>query len=82
MIHRAKDLSPEQKTAVESLLGRAVAPHEAIIIRAVPAVPDWLQQSWESAKKQGVDTLTIEEIEAEIAAARKQRRESRSASEQ
>ena len=82
MIHKAKDLSPEQKTAVESLLGRAVAPHEAIIIRAVPAAPEWLQQSWESAKKQGVAELTIEEIEAEIAAARKERREKRSASEQ
>jgi hypothetical protein len=81
MVRKAKDLSPEQKNVGESLLGRAIAPHEAIIIRAVPssAVPEWLEKSWESAKGQGVDQLTIEEIDAEIAAARKARHENRPA---
>jgi hypothetical protein len=79
MIHKAEDLSPEQKTAIESLLGRPIAPDEAISVRVVPFVtaPEWLQESWESAKQQGLDQLSMEEIDAEIAAARKARRESR-----
>jgi len=36
-----------------------------------------LQASWESAKEQGLDQLSMEEIDAEIAAARKARRERR-----
>ncbi len=76
MIHKAKDLSPNQKMAIESLLGRAVAENEAISIRTVTSVstPDWLQESWESAKRLGVDRLSVEEIDAEIGAARKARR--------
>ncbi|HLJ29726.1 MAG TPA: hypothetical protein VKY85_23665 [Candidatus Angelobacter sp.] len=79
MIRKGKDLSPEQKGAIESLLGRAIAPNEAISISAIPSAPapEWLQQSWESAKQQGLDQLSMEEIDEEIAAARKARRESR-----
>ena len=42
MIHKAKDLSPEQKVAIESLLGRRVLDDEAISVRAVepPALSD------------------------------------------
>ena len=32
--------------------------------------PEWLQKSWESAKQAGLDQLSTEEIDAEIAAAR------------
>jgi hypothetical protein len=39
--------------------------------------PDWLRRSWESATQAGLDRLSIDEIDAEIAAARKARRESR-----
>jgi hypothetical protein len=76
MIHKAKDLSPDQKLAIESLLGRSVAEDEAISIRAMgPAsAPKWLQESWESAKQLGLDQLSPEEIDAEIDAARKARR--------
>ena len=35
MIHHAKDLSPDQKAAIESLLGRRVLEDEAISIRAI-----------------------------------------------
>lgn len=34
MIHNAKDLSPDQKAVVESLLGRRILEDEAISIRA------------------------------------------------
>jgi hypothetical protein len=77
MIHRAKDLSPDQRLAVESLLGRSVEEDEEIIIRAAGAhaVPEWLRRSWESAQEQRVDRLSADEIDAEIAALRKERRE-------
>ena len=41
MIHKAKDLSPDQKMAIESLLGRAVAEDEAISIRTLAVAPEW-----------------------------------------
>jgi plasmid stability protein len=40
--------------------------------------PEWLRQAWDRASQTGVDQLSPEEIDAEIAAARKARRESRS----
>jgi hypothetical protein len=90
MIHKAKDLSQEQKNAIESLLGRAVAENEAISVHAVPVdecgefanadsvvAPDWLQNSWEDAKHLGLDRLSMEEIDSEIKAARRARRDPR-----
>ena len=42
MIHKAKDLSEDQRKVIESLLGRTVLEAEAISVRAFepPAVPD------------------------------------------
>jgi hypothetical protein len=79
MIRRAKDLSQEQKMAIESLLGRQVAEDEDISIRAIEptSAPEWLQKSWESAKRLGLDRLSMEEIDAEITAAREARRNRR-----
>jgi hypothetical protein len=59
MIHKARDLSPDQKTAIESLLGRAIAEDEAISIRAAASgpVPEWLQSSWDSGRQLGVSTF-------------------------
>jgi hypothetical protein len=37
--------------------------------------PDWLRQSWDSANQAGLNRLSMDEIDAEIAAARKARRE-------
>lgn len=76
MIHKAKNLAPDQKIAIESLLGRSVAEDEVVSIRAlaVASAPEWLRQSWESAKRLGLDRLSTEEIDAEIEAARKERR--------
>ena len=73
MTLKAKDLSPDQKMASESLLGRSIAENEEISIRATtsPSVPEWLQASWKSAQEQGLDQLSVEEIDEEIAAARK-----------
>ena len=80
MTHKVKDLSRDQKIAIESLLARSIAENEEISIRTTipPAAPEWLRSSWESAKERGLDRLSMDEIEAEIAAARKARREGRS----
>jgi plasmid stability protein len=40
-------------------------------------VPEWLRKSWDTARQQGLDQLSMDEIDAEIAAARKVRNESR-----
>lgn len=76
MICKAESLSEEQKIVVESLLGRAVGQGEAISLRVVPAqpVPEWLEKSWKSAELVGLDRLSMDEIDAEIAAARSDRR--------
>jgi hypothetical protein len=61
-IARTKGLSLEE-------YARRVLEHEL--------APDWLQRSWDSARQAGLDQLSMEEIDAEIAAACKERRESR-----
>ena len=45
----------------------------ADFVKTLAPPPDWLQKSWDSAKRQGLDKLTMEEIDAEIAAARRER---------
>ena len=40
-------------------------------------VPEWLRKSWESSRDAGLDRLSMDEIDAEIGAARRARRESR-----
>jgi hypothetical protein len=75
MTLKVKDLSPDQKMAFESLLGRSIAENEEISICATtsPSVPEWLQASWKSAQEQRLDQLSMEEIDAEMSAARKAR---------
>lgn len=36
--------------------------------------PDWLEKSWDSAKRHGHDRLAMKDIDAEIAASRRDRR--------
>jgi len=40
-------------------------------------MPEWLRKSWESAKEAGLDQLSMDEIDAEIVAARKARHEAK-----
>ena len=47
----------------------------ADFVKTLAPPPDWLQQSWESAKRHGLDKLTMEEIDAEITASRRERHE-------
>jgi hypothetical protein len=73
MIHSVKDLSPDQKLAIESLLGRPISEGEQVSVRTVPASPEWLTSIQQDSRKKGTDKLTMEEIDAEIAAARRER---------
>ena len=43
--------------------------------------PDWLEKSWDSAKRHGLDKLTVKDIDAEIAASRHERRTRKAKSE-
>jgi hypothetical protein len=53
MIRNAKDLSPDQKTVLESLLGRRILADEAISVRAIepPALSE--QRRQEQAQQLG-----------------------------
>ena len=76
MIHSVKDLSPDQRIAIECLLGRPVSESEQISVRTVPVppAPEWLQTIQSDAREKGLDRLTPEEIDSEIAAARRERK--------
>jgi hypothetical protein len=51
---------------------RSLREIKAYINKIAPA-PDWLKKSWENAKRNGLNKLTMREINAEIAAARKEK---------
>lgn len=55
---KAQGVTPEQY--VQLILERDLA-------------PDWLRKSWSSAEESGLDQLSADEIQAEIAAARRAR---------
>lgn len=57
MIHRARDLAPDQRSAIEACLANSVDQDEATSIRTVP---DWLRLFWKSAKHLNVDKLLAE----------------------
>jgi hypothetical protein len=42
-------------------------------VRTAAPPPDWLQKAWTGAKQRGIAALTAEEIDAEIAAARREK---------
>lgn len=49
----------------------------ALQVLAQDLAPEWLRRSWASAQEAGIDQLSMEEIDAEIAEARKARREAK-----
>jgi prevent-host-death family protein len=40
-------------------------------VRTTAPPPDWLQKAWVGAKRRGLETLTLEDIDAEIAVYRR-----------
>ena len=71
---------PEEQTAALAAKARAQGLSTEEYARQVlehDLAPEWLLKSWESSRKAGLDQLSADEIDAEIAAARKARRELR-----
>lgn len=78
MIYKIKDLSRDQRTTMESLLRESFQEDDSISVRTIAsAAPGWLRNSWESAERLGLAGLSMDEIESEIEAARKARRNQR-----
>jgi hypothetical protein len=50
----------------------------ALLVLAQDLAPEWLRKSWTQANEARLDQLSLNEIDAEIAAARKGRREIKS----
>lgn len=45
-------------------------------VRMAAPPPDWLQKAWSGAKRRGLDALTSDDIDAEIAAHRRNKKSS------
>jgi prevent-host-death family protein len=43
-------------------------------VKTLAPPPDWLEKSWDTAKRRGLDKLSMDEIEAEIAVHRREKR--------
>jgi hypothetical protein len=70
---------PEDQKAVLSSKARACglsAEEYALQVLQHDLAPEWLQESWRTAREAGLDQLSMEEIDAEIDLARRARRES------
>ena len=64
---------PEEQTLAEAAKARAQGLSAAEYARQVlehDLAPEWLQKSWETSEQAGLDRLSGDEIDAEIAAAR------------
>jgi plasmid stability protein len=71
---------PDEQTAALAARARAQGLSAEEYARQVlehDLAPEWLRKSWESSRRDGLDQLSGDQIDAEIAAARKARRESR-----
>jgi len=70
------ELPADEATALEAKARAQGMSPEQYVRRVIEMdlAPDWLRQSWESAERAGTADLSMDEIEAEIAAARRARR--------
>ena len=77
MICEVKDLTVDERQAIEKLLGHALSEGQQLNIRTFPApVPVWLQPAELGRVSAEADAMTMEEIDAEIALVRQERRAS------
>jgi plasmid stability protein len=70
---------PEEKTAALAAKAKARGLSAEEYVRQIleqDLAPEWLRKSWESSRETGLDQLSSDEIDAEIAAARTARHES------
>ena len=43
-------------------------------VKTLAPPPDWLEKSWDTAKRRGLDKLSMHDIDAEVAAYRREKR--------
>ena len=46
----------------------------ADFVKTLAPPPDWLEKSWNTAKRRGLDKLSMDDVDAEIAAYRREKR--------
>jgi hypothetical protein len=46
----------------------------ADFVKTLAPPPDWLEKSWDTAKRRGLDKLSMDDIDAEVAAYRREKR--------
>lgn len=71
---------PEEKSAILAAKAKAQGLSTEAYVRRVleqDLAPDWLRSSWESSQAAGLDRMSADEIDAEIAIAREARRPAR-----
>jgi plasmid stability protein len=66
-----------QKLKAKAMARGISAEQYARLVLEQDLTPEWLRKSWETSKQRGLDRLSMDEIDLEIAAARKARREPR-----
>lgn len=73
------DLPDEQKAALAAKAqARGLSAEQyARKVLEHDLVPEWLQNSWETSQNAGLDQLSMEEIDAEVCAARRARHKTR-----
>lgn len=69
---RVKALRRAWKEGIDS--GDAGEVDFAGLRKAAASPPDWLERAWRGAKRRGLDKLTSQDIEAEIAAYRREKK--------
>jgi plasmid stability protein len=70
---------PDEQTLALAAKARAQglsAEEYARLVLEHDLLPEWLRKSWQSSQQADLDRLSADEIDAEIAAARRVRRES------
>ena len=77
-MHLTIELPDEQTLALTAKAKAQGLSTEQYIRRVLEhdLAPEWLRRSWASATESGLDQLSMDDIDAEIDAARKARRES------
>jgi hypothetical protein len=75
----ARSWTESSKKTSDSLVERRGQPAVVIMsvrdfIRTAAPPPDWLEKAWRGAKRRGLDKLTSADIDAEIAAYRREKK--------
>ena len=77
LVKREFCLYREQASASRALDSAVLITSVTDAVKALAPASDWLKDIQDHARRKGLDKLAIDDIDAEIAAARRERREQR-----